>query len=95
MKDKPDLPTFKKDPEVCYTVTVWSLYMREILRRSVSRVEVGKIPDEYMVDGKVDFDGVLSQLVVAHGLDVGTDKANDVFRASMRHIVGVGETIGF
>lgn len=60
IKDNPELPNYKEKPEKRYDAEFWSYMMAYRLGRAGFAARIGKLPDEWRVNGKVDFDGALA-----------------------------------
>ena len=60
IKDNPNFPNFKEKPEKRYDQEVWAYVLAYKLERQGFITRVGKLPDEWRVQGKVDFDMALA-----------------------------------
>jgi hypothetical protein len=85
VKDDPAYPEkYKGNPWERWWTPAYAEYGAIVLDdeyfRSVhGSCRIGMIPDEYRVQGKADFDGVLAQCVEKYGLDQGTEVARKIF----------------
>ncbi|GEA17768.1 CHC2 zinc finger domain-containing protein [Moorella sp. E306M] len=61
IKDNPAFPNFKEKVEDRYDTQFWSYIMAYKLGRAGFIARVGWLPDEWRVNGKIDFDGALAQ----------------------------------
>lgn len=61
IKDNPAFPNFKEKVEDRYDTQFWSYIMAYKLSRAGFIARVGWLPDEWRVNGKIDFDGALAQ----------------------------------
>lgn len=61
VKDNPELPNFKKKPEDRFDTDFWAYMMAYRLGREGFVTRVGRLPDDWRQDGKIDFDGALAQ----------------------------------
>lgn len=88
VKDDPAFPDkYKADPWKRYDTPMWAEYAAIDLRDYFASVRgtcrIGWLPDEWRVNGKADFDGILAKCVGASGLDEGTKQARRVFRTAI------------
>ena len=58
--------------------------LKAFMARRGGTVLVGNLPDEFRIDGKADFDGILAKQVAEHGLNQGTKEARKIFRRAIR-----------
>ncbi len=61
IKNDPELPNFKQKPESRYDTELWSYLMAYKLSKEGFATKIGKLPDEWRENGKIDFDGALAQ----------------------------------
>lgn len=61
IKDNPEFPNYKQKPEDRYDTDFWAYMMAYKLGREGFVTRVGKLPDEWRQNGKIDFDGALAQ----------------------------------
>lgn len=57
---------FKPDPYDREDTIVWAMYLARDLKDDFESVTVGKLPDEWLIEGKADIDGALAAFV--HGV---------------------------
>lgn len=60
IKDNPAYKNYKQKPEDRYDTEFWAYVMSYKLSRNGFIVRIGKFPDEWRQDGKIDFDGALA-----------------------------------
>ncbi len=60
IKDDPAFPNFKEKPVDRYDTDFWSYMMTYKLGREGFTARCGKLPDEWRIQGKIDFDGALA-----------------------------------
>ena len=60
IKHDPALPNYKKQPSDRYDTDFWAYLMSYKLFKSGFHVRVGKLPDEWRENGKIDFDRALA-----------------------------------
>lgn len=86
------MPNYKADPQKRCDTEVWAEFtmieMRPHFRNIGGTVLVGQLGDEWRVDGKADFDGILAKCVAELGLGDGTKKARKAFREAMQGASG-------
>lgn len=61
VKDDPSLPNYKEQPAKRHDTNFWAYMMAYKLGREGFIAKVGKLPDEWRQNGKIDFDGALAQ----------------------------------
>jgi hypothetical protein len=88
VKNDPNLPGYKADPQKQHDSQIWAEFTQKELAAWANRVsgvvKLGKLPDELRdPKGKADFDGILAAMVKQHGLEEGTQKARAVFLKSI------------
>ena len=92
VKDDPAMPNYKADPQKRCDTEVWAEFtmieMRPHFRNIGGTVLVGQLGDEWRVEGKADFDGILAKCVAELGLGDGTKKARKAFREAMQGASG-------
>lgn len=60
VKDNPEFPNYKERPEDRFDTDYWAYMMAWKLGKSDFTTRIGKLPDEWRVKGKIDFDGALA-----------------------------------
>ena len=60
VKDDPAYPNYKKKPEDRHDVEYWCYLLAYQLGREGFSTRIGKLPDEWRVNGKIDFDGAVA-----------------------------------
>jgi hypothetical protein len=84
VKDDPSFrERYKADPKKRYETQVWAEYTAIDLKehfRANGTVKISWLPNECLVNGKADFDGVLAKEVRDRGLIEGTAAARQIFR---------------
>lgn len=60
VKDNPAFPNYKEKPADRYDTDYWAYLMAWKLGRESFITRVGKLPDEWRINGKIDFDGALA-----------------------------------
>lgn len=87
-KGDPRFPMrYKENPQKRWDTVTYAEYCCIDLRSYFDSVggscKIGKLPDEFRVDGKADFDGILAQMVAKYGMEQGTKQAGIIFRKTM------------
>lgn len=85
VKDDPAFKNYKADPWKQFDTQLWAEFTMIDLRNAMAAnggsVRVGWLPDEYRIEGKADFDGILAQCVKKEkDIVKGTAKAEKIFR---------------
>lgn len=80
---------YKADPRRRWDTVKYAEYVVRALRKDYffrrdGGCLIGKLPDEWMVDGKADCDGILAKCVADHGLSAGTKAAREVFKKAIK-----------
>lgn len=86
-KDDPARPDkYKPDPWDRYDPVVYACYTAKQLDRAGFQCTIGILPEEWMIDGKADWDGALAKFVKDSGASIskGTAKAKSDFRKVIR-----------
>ncbi|MCF8074031.1 MAG: DUF5906 domain-containing protein [Desulfarculaceae bacterium] len=66
VKNDPELPSYKSDPMKRWDTEYWAIRMARQLIEAGIEAYVGRLPDEWRIDGKIDIDGALA---AGHGED--------------------------
>lgn len=60
VKDDPILPSYKPDPMKRWETDFWAIRMARQLIDAGIEADVGRLPDEWCINGKIDVDGALA-----------------------------------